>query len=63
MSKNLRKNMLKTVVKNGLKLQNPVRDECERKKSVCVYYFSFFKNYEGKNFFRMCKFSQLCKNI
>jgi len=44
--------MLKTVIKINKKLQNAVRDECDRKKSVCVIFKS--KNCEGKKNFRMC---------
>jgi len=32
--------MLKTVVKINKNLQNAVRDECDRKKSVCVLFLS-----------------------
>ena len=46
--------MLKTEVKNKYKIANAGRDECERKKSVRVYNFLVFKNYEGNNIFQMC---------
>jgi len=52
--------MLKTVIKINKNLQNAVRDECDRKKSVCVIFKS--KNCEGKNFLGCVMFLN-CKEI